>query len=41
MKEKNYYVSPLCESLELQTEGVIAASKAPKWNSPFNPEQDW
>ncbi len=30
MKEKNYYVSPLCESLELQTEGVIAASKAPK-----------
>ena len=41
MKEKETYISPLCEALEMQCEGVMAASGAPQWNSPFTPEQDW
>lgn len=39
MKEKETYISPLCEALELRLEGVIAASGDPQWNSPFNPER--
>ncbi len=41
MKEKETYISPLCEALEMRLEGVIAASGDPQFNSPFNPEQNW
>ena len=41
MKEKENYISPQCETLELRLEGVIAASGDPQFNSPFNPEQNW
>lgn len=36
MKEKQNYVSPECEILELKLEGVIAASGDPQpYNNPF------
>ena len=41
MQEKQNYVSPECEALEMRIEGVIAASGDPKFNSPFNDEVDW
>ena len=47
MKEKNMYVSPSCETLELCTEEVIAVSGgapllAPDFNNPFmGGQQDW
>ena len=41
MQEKINYVSPECETLEMRLEGVIAASGDPKFNSPFDTEQDW
>lgn len=41
MQEKTNYVSPECEALEMRLEGVIAASGDPKYNTPFNPEEDW
>ena len=41
MQQKEQYISPLSEALELQHEGVIAASSDPQYNRPFNPEQDW
>jgi hypothetical protein len=41
MKEKQTYISPESEALEMKLEGVIAASGDPQWNSPFNPEQNW
>ncbi len=40
MKEKETYISPECEALEMRLEGVIAASD-PKFNSPFGGEQEW
>ena len=41
MKEKQTYISPECEILEMRIEGVIAAS-GPQFNSPFDPtEQNW
>ncbi len=47
MKEKEMYVSPKCETLELCTEEVIAVSGgapllAPDFNNPFmGGQQDW
>ena len=41
MQEKQNYVSPECEILELRLEGVIAASGDPQFNSPFGGEQGW
>ena len=41
MKEKQTYISPESEALEMKLEGVIAASGDPQWNRPFNPEQNW
>ena len=43
MQEKQKYVSPECEILEMRLEGVIAASdpNAPKFNSPFGNELTW
>ncbi len=41
MKEKETYISPLCEALEMQCEGVMAGS-GPQFNSPFDStEQPW
>ncbi len=40
MQEKINYVSPECEILEIQCEGVMAGS-GPQFNDPFNNEQDW
>ena len=39
MQEKEKYVSPECEILEMRLEGVIAASVDPKFNSPFDDEE--
>ncbi len=41
MKEKQNYVSPECEALEMRLEGVIAASGEPKFKSPFDEELTW
>lgn len=40
-KNKETYLAPACEAFELRLEGVIAASGDPKYNTPFNPEEDW
>lgn len=40
MQQKEQYISPLSEALELRLEGVIAAS-GPQFNDPFDPEQGW
>ncbi len=40
MKEKETYISPECEALELRLEGVIAASGDPQpYNDPFGGNQ--
>ena len=41
MQEKQKYVSPESEILEMRLEGVIAASGDPKFNSPFDDELSW
>ena len=42
MKEKENYISHLCEALEMRLEGVIAASGDPQpYNNPFGGEQNW
>ena len=41
MKEKENYITPATEAVDVRTEGVICASAEPQWNSPFNPEQNW
>ena len=39
MKEKETYISPLCEALELRLEGVMAGSGDPQtYNNPFGEE---
>ena len=41
-KNKEQYISPECETLELRLEGVIAASGDPKdYNNPFGDQQTW
>lgn len=44
MKEKDMYVSPNCETLELCTQGVIAQSPGdfanPAFFMPFDPEEE-
>lgn len=40
MQQKEQYISPLSEALELRLEGVIAASGDPKpYNDPFGGNQ--
>ncbi len=41
MKEKETYISPECEALEMRLEGVIAASGPQPYNNPFGGEQNW
>ena len=42
MKEKQTYISPESEALEMRLEGVIAASGDPVWNDPFpGGELEW
>ena len=42
MKEKQTYISPESEALEMKLEGVIAASSDPQdYNNPFGGEQNW
>jgi len=42
MQQKEQYISPLSEALELRLEGVIAASGDPQnYNNPFGDEKDW
>ncbi len=42
MKEKQTYISPESEPLEMKLEGVIAASGDPQdYNNPFGAEQDF
>jgi hypothetical protein len=39
MKEKQTYISPESEALEIRLEGVIAASEDVQWNNPFPGEE--
>jgi hypothetical protein len=39
MESKEFYESPLTQVIELEQEGVVCAS--PKFNKPFNDEEDW
>ncbi len=43
MKEKENYISPQCETLELRLEGVIAASGDldTTFKAPFEEEEEW
>ena len=42
MKEKETYISPESEALEMQCEGVMAGSGDPQpYNNPFGGEQNW
>lgn len=42
MQQKEQYISPLSEALELRLEGVIAASGDPQdYINPFGAEQDF
>ena len=42
MQQKEQYISPLSETLELRLEGVIAASGDPQdYINPFGDEQDF
>ena len=41
MQQKEQYISPLSEALELRLEGVIAASGDPEFVKPFNDEEGW
>lgn len=41
MKEKEQYLTPESEALEMRLEGVIVSSADPLWNPPFNPEEEW
>ena len=41
MQQKEQYISPLSEVLELRLKRVIAASGDPRYNKPFNDEQNW
>lgn len=42
MQQKEQYISPLSEALELRLEGVIAASGDPQdYINPFGDEQDF
>lgn len=36
---KDQYISPMCEELDINLEGVIAMS--PKWEPPFTNGEDW
>ena len=41
MQAKQNYVSPESEVIEIQLEGVIAASGKPKYYKPFGDEVEW
>ena len=42
MNEKQTYISPESEALEMKLEGVIAASGVPQdYNNPFGDELTW
>ena len=41
MQAKENYVSPESEVIEMQLEGVIAASGKPNYNRPFGEEKEW
>ena len=42
MQQKEQYISPLSEALELRLEGVIAASGDPQdYNNPFGDQENW
>ena len=39
---KELYISPECEVMDTELEGVIAASGLdPKFNNPFGTEEEW
>ena len=42
MKEKQTYISPESEALEMKLEGVICASADPQdYSNPFGDQQNW
>ena len=39
VKDKEKYISPTCETIEIKSRGVLCAS--PQYNNPFGTEENW